>query len=100
MQQAFDGIVKQKEKLLQRYVGQLEAQENWLAVRKQASDLAVQQNQARSELDRMIDDYGSECGRELLRGVGWFSSGQGLSLLALQPRHQWRPRWVSRFERQ
>jgi len=41
--------------LLQRYVGQLDAQENRLAVlRKESSDIAVQQNQARAELDRMI----------------------------------------------
>ena len=41
--------------LLQRYVGQLDSQENRLAVlRKEFSDLNAQQNQARVELDRMI----------------------------------------------
>jgi hypothetical protein len=41
--------------LLQRYVGQLDAQESRLAVlRKESSDLTAQQNQARSELDGMI----------------------------------------------
>ncbi len=41
--------------LLQRYVGQLDAQESRLAVlRKESSDLTAQQNQARGELDRMI----------------------------------------------
>jgi hypothetical protein len=95
MQQAFDQILKQKEKidefsaqisarkresdqitadqnrirenmkalkgtseekaLLQRYVGQLDAQESRLAVlRQQSSDLTVQLDQARAELDRMI----------------------------------------------
>jgi len=95
MQQAFDRILKQKEKienlsnqiaerkresdqiaadqtrirenmkalkgtseekaLLQRYVGQLDAQESRLAaLRQESSDLAAQQNQARAELDRMI----------------------------------------------
>jgi hypothetical protein len=95
MQQAFDRILKQKEKvddfgtqiserkresdqiaadqnrirenmkalkgsseektLLQRYVGQLDAQESRLvALRKESTDLTAQQNQARSELDRMI----------------------------------------------
>jgi len=95
MQQAFDRILKQKEKvdeisgqiserkregdqiaadqtrirenmkalkgsseekaLLQRYVGQLDTQESRLAaLRKESSDLTVQENQARSELDRMI----------------------------------------------
>ena len=95
MQQAFDQILKQKEKidglsaqisdrkresdqitadqnrirenmkalkgtseekaLLQRYVGQLDAQESRLAdLRQQSSDLIAQQNQARAELDRMI----------------------------------------------
>jgi hypothetical protein len=95
MQQAFDRILKQKEKvgeiagqiaerkresdqialdqsrirenmkalkgsseekaLLQRYVGQLDQQESRLAaLRKESSDLTVQQNQAGSELDRMI----------------------------------------------
>jgi hypothetical protein len=43
--------------LLQRYVGQLDAQESRLAVlRKESSDIAAQQNQARAELDRMIMD--------------------------------------------
>jgi len=95
MQQAFDRILKQKEKvdelggqiserkresdqiavdqnrirenmkalkgsseeksLVQRYVGQLDSQENRLAaLRKESSDLASKQNQARSELDRLI----------------------------------------------
>jgi hypothetical protein len=95
MQQAFDRILKQKEKvdeisnqisdrkresdqiaidqnrirenmkalkgsseekaLLQRYVGQLDAQENRLsALRKESSDLNAQESQANSELDRMI----------------------------------------------
>jgi hypothetical protein len=95
MQQAFDRILKQKEKvddisaqitdrrresdqiaadqnrirenmkalkgsseektLLQRYVGQFDAQETRLAtLRKESSDLAVQQKQASTELDRMI----------------------------------------------
>lgn len=41
--------------LLQRYVGQLDTQENRLAaLRKESSDLTAQENQARSELDRMI----------------------------------------------
>ncbi len=97
MQQAFDRILKQKEKvddisaqiterkresdqiaadqnrirenmkalkgsseekaLLQRYVGQLDAQESRLAtLRKESSDLTVQQNQASAELDRMITE--------------------------------------------
>jgi hypothetical protein len=95
MQQAFDRILKQKEKvdeissqitdqkresdqiaadqnrirenmkalkgsseekaLLQRYVGQLDAQESRLAaLRKESSDLTAQENQASAELDRMI----------------------------------------------
>jgi hypothetical protein len=95
MQQAFDRILKQKEKvdefssqisdrkresdqitadqnrirenmkalkgsseekaLLQRYVGQLDAQESRLAaLRKESSDLTARQTQANSELDRMI----------------------------------------------
>jgi Carboxypeptidase regulatory-like domain len=95
MQQAFDRILKQKEKveeisshiserkresdqiaadqnrirenmkalkgsseekaLLQRYVGQFDAQESRLAVlRKESGDLSVQETQARAELDRMI----------------------------------------------
>lgn len=95
MQQAFNGILKQKEKidaifrqigdrkresdqitadqnrirenmkalkgtsdekaLLQRYVGQLDAQESRLAVlRKESSDLTVQDSLARAELDRLI----------------------------------------------
>ena len=95
IQKAFDGILKQKEKideiskqiadrkresdqiaadqnrirenmkalkgsseeksLLQRYVGQLDAQETRLtALRKESSDLAAQQNRANSELDRRI----------------------------------------------
>ncbi|MGB8831614.1 MAG: hypothetical protein WCC95_05645, partial [Candidatus Sulfotelmatobacter sp.] len=41
--------------LLQRYVGRLDSQESRLAVlRKESSDLTVQQAQARAELDRMI----------------------------------------------
>lgn len=41
--------------LLQRYVGQLDAQESRLgALRKESSDLTAQQNQARAELDRII----------------------------------------------
>jgi hypothetical protein len=41
--------------LLQRYVGQLDAQESRLAVlRKESADLTAQQNQASAELDRMI----------------------------------------------
>ena len=95
MQQAFDNILKQKEKvqevfqqiserkresdqiatdqsrirenmkalkgsseeksLLQRYVGQLDSQETRLTVlRKEMNDLALQENQAKAELDRMI----------------------------------------------
>jgi Carboxypeptidase regulatory-like domain len=95
MQQAFDRILKQKEKvddisaqitdrkresdqiaadqnrirenmkalkgsseektLLQRYVGQLDAQETRLAtLRKESSDLTAQEKQASAELDRMI----------------------------------------------
>ena len=43
--------------LLQRYVGQLDAQESRLTVlRKESSEIAAQQNQARAELDRMIMD--------------------------------------------
>ncbi len=43
--------------LLQRYVGQLDAQESRLAVlRKESSDLTAQENQAKSELDRMITE--------------------------------------------
>lgn len=97
MQQAFDRILKQKEKvsalvaqivrcktetdqiaadqgrirenmkalkgsseekaLLQRYVGQLDAQENRLAaLRKEQSDISAQQTQASEELDRMIQE--------------------------------------------
>ncbi len=41
--------------LLQRYVSQLDSQENRLAVlRRESIDLTAQQNQARAELDRMI----------------------------------------------
>jgi hypothetical protein len=95
LQQAFDRILKQKEKvaeisshiserkresdqiaadqnrirenmkalkgsseekaLLQRYVGQFDAQESRLAVlRKESADLSVQETQARAELDRVI----------------------------------------------
>ncbi len=45
----------EEKSLLQRYVGQLDAQESRLAaLRKESSDLTVQEKQARSELDRMI----------------------------------------------
>jgi len=41
--------------LLQRYVGQLDSQENRLAaLRKETSDLNARQNTARAELDRII----------------------------------------------
>ena len=41
--------------LLQRYVGQLDAQESRLAtLRKESADLMVQETQANAELDRMI----------------------------------------------
>jgi hypothetical protein len=101
MQQAFDSILKQKEKvdeisnqiterkresdqisadqnrirenmkalkgsseekaLLQRYVGQLDAQESRLAaLRKESSDLTAQQSQARAELDRIIIEVSVE----------------------------------------
>jgi hypothetical protein len=41
--------------LLQRYVGQFDAQESRLAVlRKESGDLSVQETQARAELDRVI----------------------------------------------
>ena len=41
--------------MLQRYVGQFDAQESGLAVlRKESSDLRVQETQARAELDRVI----------------------------------------------
>jgi hypothetical protein len=101
MQQAFDRILKQKEKmagiaiqiadrkresdqiaadqnrirenmkalkgsseekaLLQRYVGQLDGQENRLvSLRKETSDLTAQQNAAQSELDRMIMDVSAD----------------------------------------
>ena len=103
MQQAFDRILKQKEKvdeisnhisqlksegdqiatdqnrirenmkalkgsseekaLLQRYVGQLDAQESRLAsLRKESDDLKVQGTRARSELDRMIMEVSVEEG--------------------------------------
>ncbi|HKI26952.1 MAG TPA: carboxypeptidase regulatory-like domain-containing protein [Candidatus Sulfotelmatobacter sp.] len=43
--------------LLQRYVGQLDAQENRLAaLRKETADLTAQDNAAKAELDRMIMD--------------------------------------------
>ena len=43
--------------LLQRYVGQLDSQENRLAaLRKETSDLNARQNTARAELDRIIMD--------------------------------------------
>jgi hypothetical protein len=45
----------EEKSLLQRYVGQLDSQESRLGVlRKETSDLTAQENQARSELDRMI----------------------------------------------
>ncbi len=41
--------------LLQRYVGQLDSQESRLAtLRRETTDLTVQENRAKSELDRMI----------------------------------------------
>jgi hypothetical protein len=41
--------------LVQRYVGQLDAQESRLAIlRKEMADLSVQESQARAELDRII----------------------------------------------
>jgi hypothetical protein len=47
--------------LLQRYVGQLDAQENRLAVlRKETSDLTAQQNTARAELDRVIMEVSAD----------------------------------------
>jgi hypothetical protein len=47
--------------LLQRYVGQLDAQENRLAsLRKETSDLTAQQNAAQSELDRMIMEVSAD----------------------------------------
>lgn len=43
--------------LIQRYVGQLDAQENRLAtLRKESADLTAQQNAANDELDRMIQE--------------------------------------------
>ncbi len=43
--------------LLQRYVGQLDAQENRLAtLRKETADLTAQDNAAKAELDKMIMD--------------------------------------------
>jgi hypothetical protein len=97
MKQAFDGLLKQKEKiddlagqinqrkaesdqigvdqnrirenmkalkgspeekaLVQRYVGQLDSQENRLAtLRKEMADLTAQRNAADTELDRMIEE--------------------------------------------
>jgi hypothetical protein len=45
----------EEKSLLQRYVGQLDSQESRLGVlRKETGDLTAQENQARSELDRMI----------------------------------------------
>lgn len=45
----------EEKSLLQRYVSQLDSQESRLAtLRKQMSDLTAQENQAKSELDRMI----------------------------------------------
>ena len=47
--------------LLQRYVGQLDAQESRLAaLRKESSDLTAQQTQARAELDRIIIEVSVE----------------------------------------
>jgi hypothetical protein len=101
MQQAFDRILKQKERvneltaqvfqrktegdqitadqgrirenmkalkgsseeksLLQRYVGQLDAQESRLAaLRKESSDLTAQENKASAELDRMIQEVSAD----------------------------------------
>jgi len=41
--------------LLQRYIGQLDAQESRLgALRKETADLTAQENAAKAELDRMI----------------------------------------------
>jgi hypothetical protein len=101
MQQAFDRILKQKEKvnqltaqvfqrksegdqitadqarirenmkalkgsseektLLQRYVGQLDAQESRLAsLRKESSDLTAEENKASAELDRIIQDVSAD----------------------------------------
>ncbi|MBZ5681816.1 MAG: carboxypeptidase regulatory-like domain-containing protein [Acidobacteriia bacterium] len=45
----------EEKSLLQRYVGQLDSQESRLAaLRKEMTDLTAQENQAKSELDRMI----------------------------------------------
>ena len=45
----------EEKSLLQRYVGQLDAQESRLAaLRKESTDLTAQENQASSELDHMI----------------------------------------------
>jgi hypothetical protein len=101
MQQAFDRILKQKDKvselaaqvfqrkaegdqitadqnrirenmkalkgsseekaLLQRYVGQLDAQENRLAaLRKESSDLTAEENKASAELDRIIQEVSAD----------------------------------------
>jgi septal ring factor EnvC (AmiA/AmiB activator) len=101
MQQAFDRILKQKEKvnqltaqvfqrksegdqitadqarirenmkalkgsseektLLQRYVGQLDAQESRLAaLRKESSDLTAEENKASAELDRIIQEVSAD----------------------------------------
>ena len=47
--------------LLQRYVGQLDAQENRLAaLRKDQGDISAQQNQASGELDRLIEDVSAD----------------------------------------
>ena len=41
--------------LIQRYVGQLDSQENRLGVlRKESADLATQQQAAQAELERMV----------------------------------------------
>jgi Carboxypeptidase regulatory-like domain len=47
--------------LLQRYVGQLDSQENQLAVlRKEASEVTSQQNAAQAELDRIIMEVSAD----------------------------------------
>jgi septal ring factor EnvC (AmiA/AmiB activator) len=45
----------EEKSLLQRYVGQLDSQESRLVtLRKETTDLTAQENQSKSELDRMI----------------------------------------------
>jgi septal ring factor EnvC (AmiA/AmiB activator) len=45
----------EEKSLLQRYVGQLDSQESRLAtLRKEAKDLAAQQDQAKAELDHIV----------------------------------------------